>query len=129
MDLRDIIAQLHAELNRLDQAIARIGGLRSSSRSSAKSRYPWEALSYECCGTQAHLSRDEGTMGSQKEKWISGETGKSNGKEAFSSSPDEPCCQEETVCSDEGTVGGTQAAGKSCVVGEPGSGRAISKHM
>jgi hypothetical protein len=26
-------------------------------------------------------------------------------------------------------VGGTQAAGESCVVGEPSSGRAISKHM
>jgi hypothetical protein len=60
-------------------------------------------------------------MGSQKEKKIFSETGKSNGKEAFSSSPNEPCCQKETVCSDEGTVGGTQEAGKSCVIGEPGS--------
>jgi hypothetical protein len=64
-------------------------------------------------------------MGSQKEKKIFSETGKSNGKEAFSSSPNEPCCQKETVYSDEGTVGGTQAAGESCVIGEPGSGRLL----
>jgi len=68
-------------------------------------------------------------MGSQKEKWISRETGKSKGKETFSSSPNEPGCQKETVCSDEGTVGGTQAADESCVIGEPGSGRTISRHM
>jgi len=61
-------------------------------------------------------------MGSQKEKWISRQTGKSNGKEAFSSSPNEPCCQKETVCSDEGTVGGTQAAEESCVIANPGRG-------
>jgi hypothetical protein len=61
-------------------------------------------------------------MGSPKEKRIFRETGKSRGKEAFSSSADEPCCQKETVGSDEGTVGGTQEAGESCVISEPGSG-------
>jgi hypothetical protein len=61
-------------------------------------------------------------MGSQKEKRIFSEIGKSNGKEAFSSSPDEPCCQKEAVGSDEGPVGGTQEAGESCVISEPGSG-------
>ncbi|HEX8798775.1 MAG TPA: hypothetical protein VF772_09190 [Terriglobales bacterium] len=69
-------------------------------------------------------------MGSSEEEWwVPNETGKNFSKEDCSSAPDEPCCQEETVCSDEGTVGGTQAAGESCVAGEPGSGRAISKHM
>jgi len=69
-------------------------------------------------------------MGSQKEKGIFGETGKSNGKEVFSSSPNEPCCQKETVCSDEGTVGGsTQAACESCVIGDPGSGGLFQTHV
>jgi hypothetical protein len=129
MDLGDIIAQLHAERGRLDQAIAALEGSAPRRGRPPKVVTGRMAPSYECCGTQAHLSRDEGTMGSQKEKRIFSETGKSNGKEAFSSSPNEPCCEKETVCSDEGTMGGTQAAGESCVIGEPGSADYFQAHV
>ena len=85
MDLQDIVDQLHAERNRLDQAIAALEG------TTPRRGRPPKAVTGGNRRVMSAAARKRISAAMKARWWVPNETGKSCSKEDCSSAPDEPC--------------------------------------